>query len=211
MTKDIKEQRREFTRVSILNAAIEMVSSVGVAGFSMRALAKEVGFGPATLYEYFKDKDEVISSIMAAGTATLASYLQRAFDRESVREQLEEVCAQYMAFADENPRLYLLMFTHLSSERESVDAPMPEDNPYGAYVRIVQRGIHNGEIAAADESMAELIAFGLWSLVHGMVMLQLTHLKKFKERIAPGRTWIVAKHLDGIMYRLPSSNSGMEE
>lgn len=210
MTRDIKQQRREFTRQAVLNAAIEMVTSSGISGFSMRALAREVGFGPATLYEYFRDKDDVIRSIMAFGTALLASYLRRATDRSTVREQLQEVCVQYMAFADEHPKLYLLMFTHLDSERESVDIPLPEDNPYGAYVTIVERGLRTGEIRGSDQSLAEPIAFGLWSLVHGMVMLQMTHLRKFSSQIAPGRTRIVQQHIDGIT-DLPSSHQHTEE
>ncbi|WP_156104583.1 hypothetical protein [Spirochaeta lutea] len=51
-----------------------------------------------------------------------------------------------MAFADENPKLYLLMFTHLTSERESVAVPMPENTPYGSFVKIVEGGIQTGEL-----------------------------------------------------------------
>lgn len=48
---------------SIREQAIEMVVKEGLDGFSMQKLAKAAGVSPATLYIYYKDRDDLINQI----------------------------------------------------------------------------------------------------------------------------------------------------
>ena len=48
---------------SIRKQAIEMVVKEGLDGFSMQKLAKAAGVSPATLYIYYKDREDLINQI----------------------------------------------------------------------------------------------------------------------------------------------------
>jgi AcrR family transcriptional regulator len=48
---------------SIREKAIEMIVKEGLDGFSMQKLAKAAGVSPATLYIYYKDRDDLVTKI----------------------------------------------------------------------------------------------------------------------------------------------------
>jgi AcrR family transcriptional regulator len=48
---------------SIRSKAIEMIVKEGLDGFSMQKLARAAGVSPATLYIYYKDRDDLITQI----------------------------------------------------------------------------------------------------------------------------------------------------
>jgi AcrR family transcriptional regulator len=56
-TRDINKEN------SIQEKAIEMIVKEGLDGFSMQKLARSAGVSPATLYIYYKDRDDLITQI----------------------------------------------------------------------------------------------------------------------------------------------------
>ncbi len=58
------EAHKELTRSDILAAAYELLDEVGSADISLAEVAHQVGIGRTTLYEYFKDKDDLIASLV---------------------------------------------------------------------------------------------------------------------------------------------------
>lgn len=56
-TRDINKEN------SIREKAIEMIVKQGLDGFSMQKLAKAAAVSPATLYIYYKDRDDLVTQI----------------------------------------------------------------------------------------------------------------------------------------------------
>jgi len=56
-TRDVNKEN------SIREKAIETIVKEGLDGFSMQKLAKAAGVSPATLYIYYKDRDDLITQI----------------------------------------------------------------------------------------------------------------------------------------------------
>lgn len=56
-TRDVNKEN------SIREKAIEMIVKEGLDGFSMQKLAKAAAVSPATLYIYYKDRDDLITQI----------------------------------------------------------------------------------------------------------------------------------------------------
>ena len=67
--------------------ALEMLVEKGFDGFSMQKLAKEAGVSPATLYIYFKDKDDLIVQIGLEEGKRAFTEAMRDFDPEMPFEQ----------------------------------------------------------------------------------------------------------------------------
>lgn len=55
--------RDENKLQSIKLKAVEMIAREGLEGFSINKLAKAAGVSPATIYIYFKDKEDLITSV----------------------------------------------------------------------------------------------------------------------------------------------------
>ena len=113
-TRRIPVQRRSRERVErILRAAEQLVVSSGVESLTTRAVAGRVRVPVATLYQYFSDRDAIISALIerhvlsmderiAAALQSLSSY--------SVRGIVETTVAAYRADYRERPSYVVLWF-----------------------------------------------------------------------------------------------------
>src|SRR5262245_28213499 len=60
--------------------ALDMVVRKGFDGFSMQKLARAAGVSPATIYIYFKDKEDLILKLHAEEMSKMAAYTLDGFD-----------------------------------------------------------------------------------------------------------------------------------
>ena len=54
----------ENLKVDILITAGEMIEDEGINGFSIRSLSQRLGIAPATVYNYFESKEQIIGEIV---------------------------------------------------------------------------------------------------------------------------------------------------
>jgi len=64
---------------AICSETIRILAKEGLAGFSMHKLAKAADISPATLYLYFKDKDDLIQSVAIARFEAAVSAMLKDF------------------------------------------------------------------------------------------------------------------------------------
>jgi AcrR family transcriptional regulator len=65
--RDRRAERREATKGEIVEAAWEQARSEGLAGISLREIAKAVGMQAPSLYGYFASKHEIYDAMFAVG------------------------------------------------------------------------------------------------------------------------------------------------
>lgn len=58
------EAHKELTRRDVLDAAHDLIADVGSADISLAEVAHQAGIGRTTLYEYFRDKDDLIATLV---------------------------------------------------------------------------------------------------------------------------------------------------
>jgi AcrR family transcriptional regulator len=58
------EAHKALTRSDIVDAAHEILAEMGSADISLAEVAHTAGIGRTTLYEYFRDKDDLIASLV---------------------------------------------------------------------------------------------------------------------------------------------------
>ena len=58
-----KEKQREEIRKMILEASMQLFVKEGFENVSIRKIADLIEYSPTTLYIYFKDKNEIFSSL----------------------------------------------------------------------------------------------------------------------------------------------------
>jgi TetR/AcrR family transcriptional repressor of multidrug resistance operon len=75
---------RDVNKVELVKEkAIELLVKVGFEGFTMGKLAKECGISVATLYIYYKDKDDLILQVGMEETERMSVLMLEDFDPEA--------------------------------------------------------------------------------------------------------------------------------
>ena len=60
-------EERQLRKERILSGALQVFKKHGIDGATMDEIANESGFGKATLYYYFKSKEDVLTAILLDG------------------------------------------------------------------------------------------------------------------------------------------------
>jgi AcrR family transcriptional regulator len=174
-----REKRQARTRQEILDAAVALIGEQGPENFSLRALARRVDYSPAGLYEYFDGKDDIVSSVCEEGDARLRTYLQRVPADLRADEYLVELGVAYIDFALNNVEHFMLMFARVPDDLPLTYADVSADETYRIVLDAVQTAVDEGFIAVQPHFNRDDIAYGLWSLAHGLSVMQLTNLSNF--------------------------------
>ncbi|MFP3913766.1 MAG: TetR/AcrR family transcriptional regulator [Actinomycetota bacterium] len=111
---DIRTRRHHQVRDQILEAAWDLAEERGVAGLSLRELARRVGMRAPSLYNYFGSKDDLFDAMFLQGFLQLEEEAT-AWTREvadlDVEEALSVSLQRWVRFCQESVARYQLMFT----------------------------------------------------------------------------------------------------
>ncbi|NNF65706.1 MAG: TetR/AcrR family transcriptional regulator [Acidimicrobiia bacterium] len=111
VTTDRRQLRRESTRSEILDEAWALCRDVGLAGLSMRELAKRVGLRAPSLYSYFDSKDAIYDAMFRQGYEQLRDHMGDYMGPQPVtRERLKEGVRHYVEFCVADTTRYQLLF-----------------------------------------------------------------------------------------------------
>jgi AcrR family transcriptional regulator len=73
-----RQRRRADSRNAIVEAARSVATREGPGAISLRAVAAEAGYAPASVYEYFRNRGELILALAAEDLGALARALRDA-------------------------------------------------------------------------------------------------------------------------------------
>ncbi len=149
----------------------------GPAGLSLREIARQAGFSPASLYEYFDGREAIVDALSHEVVRSLADALARAVRPADARATLVELGLAYVTWARECPQDFLLLFDRLPARRRGLADRVPDGSPFGIVLSAARA-------LAAGRHGAERLAYGVWAAAHGMAILQLRHLAGFEADFA---------------------------
>jgi AcrR family transcriptional regulator len=111
---DAVARRREAKKAAIVAAAWELAHVHGIAGISLRELARSVGMRQPSLYEYFPAKDALYDEMFADGNRQLQARIESLELPADPRAALKTVVREWIAFGVEDlARCALLFQRHL--------------------------------------------------------------------------------------------------
>jgi AcrR family transcriptional regulator len=109
-----------MTRRQILDAAHDLIAEIGSADISLAEVAGSVGIGRTTLYEYFRDKDDLIASMVEERLPEVIEALIADTSGDDVVERLRSLAAATVEFIVDDRVLGLIL--HRELPRLSQDA-----------------------------------------------------------------------------------------
>ncbi len=169
-----REQEKEELRQTILKAAGALFLEQGYDGFSMRHLAESIGYSPATLYLYFRDKDDLLFTVVDEGFKHFGEQLARAAaSTNDPRMRLDALGQAYVSFGLRHPVYYQLIFMRrvdfLTQPRAGEQQPRLE--AFRVLQDAVQAAMDAGVMQPGD---AQSCSDALWAMMHGIVALAIS-------------------------------------
>jgi len=152
------KQRTPEMRERVLQAAMDMLASDGVAEFTTRRLAQHAGTSTPAVYELFGDKAGLVREVFFEGFRLLRQYLDEVSPSQDPRAGLISVIASLRMFAREHPVLADLMFSRPFADFD----PGPAERRAGDEVRLfivaaVRRCVHAGVLEGDEVDIAHVI------------------------------------------------------
>ncbi len=117
----VREQRRREGQARILEAARELFEADGVAGLSIRLIARRAGMPAMTLYRYFPNKTAIVRALWSEAFAPLFAELDGAEAAETdPRARLRRVAHTFVDYWLRFPARYKVVFL-IQDHRETED------------------------------------------------------------------------------------------
>ena len=90
-----RERDKQTMRRMILDTAMKLFVEDGYEQVSIRKIAENIEYSPATIYLYFKDKDEIFYGLHGEGFDKLLKRQQTTSSIEDPVERLHRLCEIY--------------------------------------------------------------------------------------------------------------------
>jgi AcrR family transcriptional regulator len=162
------EQQREMA----LSAAELLIVKEGIGAFSMRKVAKAIGYTVGNLYLLFANQDDLLAAINERTADAIHAFLQDACEPHAdPRERLRAMGAAYIDFAQRHPHRFRLMFEHqLPADMQ----PRPAtDMRLKRLFDLVEHNLRPLVPGLAPDALRAAAAT-LWSAVHGVCVLSVS-------------------------------------
>jgi AcrR family transcriptional regulator len=109
-TTDWREARRRSAHDAIIDAAWSLVSEEGLAGLSLRDLARRAGITAPTVYAYFESKNAIYDAMFGRAATEFAERMAEPFDDDNPREALAASARRFSQFCTNSPARHQLLF-----------------------------------------------------------------------------------------------------
>jgi AcrR family transcriptional regulator len=163
---DWREDRRRSARDAIVDAAWALVGEEGLAGLSLRDLARQAGITPPTVYAYFDSKNAIYDAMFGRAATQFVDKMTEPLDSEDPRGRLLAFVRRFVDFCTSDVPRYQLLFQRTLPGFE----PSPE-----SYAPAVRALSHAQEVLAAND-ITEKRHLDLWTaLVTGLVDQQVSN------------------------------------
>lgn len=163
-------EERKIRQERILAGALEVFKEKGLDGATMDEIAMASGFGKATLYYYFKSKEDVLSAILENGWKQIWESLEPIIaESDSPRKTFVNLLIKIAENAQIRPGLFEFLF-NVPKAVKLEHQPWKEyqHRLYSIIQGLLEDGITNGEFPQVDP---QLMFKALGGLFMGLVFM----------------------------------------
>lgn len=194
-----RQRQKEEVKASILETAWQIVDREGWQALSIRKIAEAIEYSVPVVYDHFENKEAILHEFTLRGFRKLNDQLRGAKGRfADPGRQLEAMAYAYWQFAFENKEYYQLMFGVGLPTCETAQRT-PEINALGELIiGPIQDLI---KMNANTEADAQLKFHTFWSMLHGLVSINMTGKGYNKEEI---NLMVLKDFLQGFLSGLKS-------
>ncbi|MBK9123725.1 MAG: TetR/AcrR family transcriptional regulator [Chloroflexi bacterium] len=183
----------QVTDTTIVDTASALIERDGAEALSLARVATELGIKAPSLYRYFDSKSALLQAVnLRTNQALIAALIDAADAAASLThaDRIMAVAHAYRGFAHAHPRAYALAYS--TTDRSA----QPDPATLAALAQQVQAIV--APVSGSSHSLAALR--GLWALVHGFIVLELTGQFQRGGDLDAAYGYAVAGYVRGISY-----------
>lgn len=167
-----KERERQEMRERIIRGAMQMFLEEGYEKTSIRNIAEKIEYSPATLYLYYKDKDELLYEVQRLAFGKLIAVFNEQATAKDPLERLEQICLAYVNFGRDHQEMYDLMFI-IRAPMNVVDEAHTWTNGHEAFNFLVQCITECMALQLLRYKHVMTAVLSVWAMGHGLVSLDI--------------------------------------
>ncbi|MCI8583123.1 MAG: TetR/AcrR family transcriptional regulator [Dorea sp.] len=172
-----KKEPRSVHRENIVSAASVLFMERGIAATSMDDIAKAAGYSKATLYVYFKNKEEIVGILVLNSMKKLYDYISSALiQHDTTKARYDFICRGLVQYQEEFPFYFKMVLDKINIDFESHDYLPEEKETYQIGEEINEKikhfllsGMEKGDLRGDLEIMPAIFIF--WGMISGIIQL----------------------------------------
>lgn len=184
-----KKQPQSEHRKTISKIAEKLFSEKGIENTSMSDIAKESGYSKASLYVYFKNKEELVAVLVLESMEKLYEYLSTAVKVQGeFFERYLKICEALFQYHSEYPLYSQMALMNINIDLEGTEFLPEEKETFQVGEKINAllwsffcEGIELGVIKQ-DINIAQT-TFTMWGMLTGVIQLSFNKKDYITERI----------------------------
>lgn len=172
-----KKEPKTVHRENIAAAASELFMKKGITATSMDDIAKAAGYSKATLYVYFKNKEEIAGLLVLNSMNKLYDYISSALEKqETTKSRYDYICKGLVRYQEEFPFYFKMVLDKINIDFETKDYLPEEKETYQIGEEINEKlkaflisGIEKGDLKSNLEIIPTI--FNFWGMLSGIIQL----------------------------------------
>lgn len=132
----------EAKQGAIIKATVKLVTEIGFVASSVSKIAKEAEVSPATIYIYYKNKEDLLVCTYVDIKKRLSEAVLKDFDEsQPIRDILKASWLKTFHFISENPEDFQYTEQFANSPYSSLVDKSDVDKHFDPIVKVIQKGI----------------------------------------------------------------------
>ncbi len=157
-------------RRGLLDAALELVATHGVRGFTLREAARLANVSHNAPYRHFPSRDHLLVALAVEGQGLLLEALRTAARTDDHRERIVRLGVAYMEFAMSRAAHFRVMFSSDVANQRTPELTAARNATFEYFESELRASERAGVIRGNSVQKHALVG---WSALHGAAMLVL--------------------------------------
>ena len=152
--------RDDEKKEALFEATVKLVNAIGFVSSSVSKIAKEAGVSPATLYVYYKNKEDLLVSTYIDIKLDLSRAILSDFDaRLPIRDILKNVWLSMFEYVADNSAYYQFIEQFSNSPYGDLVDHQTVEQYFIPIIDVLERGIEQKIIKAVDRHFLAAFMF----------------------------------------------------
>ena len=152
--------RDEEKREALFEATVKLVNEIGFASSSVSKIAKEAGVSPATIYVYYRNKEDLLVSTYTDIKLEISEAILKNFDDTlPIRDILRRVWFNMFEYMSENLEHHRFIEQFANSPYSSLVDRESLEQHFVQISRVLERGIEQKIIKDVDRHILRAFMF----------------------------------------------------
>lgn len=172
-----KKELQSVHRKNISMVAEQLFMKKGIENTSMNDIAKASGYSKATLYVYFKNKEELVGILVLESMQKLYDYINSALMQSNdTKERYKKICYALVKYQEEYPFYFKMVLETINIDFDTTNFSPEEKETFLVGEQIndllsvfLKAGINKGDIRSDIEILPTIFSF--WGMLAGLIQI----------------------------------------